>query len=159
MPGNYNLDNTNGAVRTFNRKAEKMVNSILGSLDADYKGMVYVSLTGRNDRTTTIQKPNNSYFYPSASASIIPTAMFKFPDFISFAKLRGSWAKVSTDEILIGDYYRNWYATLPVYETGRRWNGSNASLSLPGTLIQSGIKPNTTLSQEYGAEIRFLKIL
>jgi TonB-linked SusC/RagA family outer membrane protein len=157
VPANYNLDNTIGNVRTTNRRAEKMVNSVLGSLDADYKGMVYLGLTGRNDVTSTIQKPNNSYFYPSASMSVIPTAMFKFPDVVSFAKLRASFAKVSTDDILIGDVYRNWYATLPVYETGPRWNGSNASLNVPGTLIKSDIRPNTTLSQEYGAEFRFLK--
>ncbi len=157
VPANYNLDNTIGNVKTTNRRAEKMVNSVLGSLDADYKGMVYVGLTGRNDVTSTIQKPNNSYFYPSGSMSVIPTAMFKFPEAISFVKLRGSWAKVSTDDILVGDVYRNWYATLPVYETGPRWNGSNASLNLPGTLIKNDIRPNTTLSQEYGAEVRFLK--
>jgi outer membrane receptor protein involved in Fe transport len=83
--------------------------------------------------------------------------MFRLPEFISYAKIRGSWSKVSTDNIEIGDIYRNWYATLPVYETGPRWNGTNASLNLPGTLIQKDIRPNTTLSQEYGTELRFLK--
>ena len=29
--------------------------------------------------------------------------------------------------------------------------------NLPGTLVQPGIKPNTTISQEYGTELRFLK--
>jgi len=157
VPADYNLDNTVGAVRTTNRKAEKMVNSVFGYLDADYKQMVYLGFTGRNDITTSLQKPNNSYFYPSASVGIIPSTMFKLPEFISYAKIRGSWAKVSTDIIDIGDVYRNWYATLPVYETGPRWNGTNASLNLPGTLIQKDIKPNTTLSQEYGTELRFLK--
>ena len=157
VPVNYNLGNTIGAVRSTNFKAEKMVNSYFGYLDADYKNMVFVGVTGRNDYTSTLQKPNNSYFYPSASLGIIPSTIFKLPAFISYAKLRGSWAKVSTDNIEIGDIYRNWYATLPVYETGPRWNGSNASLNLPGTLIKKDLKPNTTLSQEYGAELRFLK--
>ena len=157
VPVDYNLDNTIGALRTTNRRAEKMVNSVFGYLDADYKKMIYLGLTGRNDITSSLQKPNNSYFYPSASLGVIPSSIFKLPAFISFAKIRGSWANVSTDNIEIGDIYRNWYATLPVYETGPRWNGTNASLNLPGTLIQKDIKPNTTLSQEYGTEFRFLK--
>jgi TonB-linked SusC/RagA family outer membrane protein len=159
VPADYNLDNTIGAVKTTNRRAEKMVNSVFGYLDADYKKFIYVGLTGRNDITSTLQKPHNSYFYPSASAGIIPSSIVKMPDFISFVKFRGSWAKVSTDNIELesGNIYRNWYATLPVYETGPRWNGTNASLNLPGTLIKKDIRPNTTLSQEYGAEIRFLK--
>ena len=103
------------------------------------------------------KRPFNSYFYLSGSVGIIPTTMFRLPEFISFAKLRGSWSKVSTDNIQISDIYRNWYATLPVYETGPRWNGTNASLNLPGTLIQKNIQPNTTLSQEYGLELRGLK--
>jgi TonB-linked SusC/RagA family outer membrane protein len=158
VPADYNLDNTVGAVKTTNQKAEKMVNSVFGYLDADYKKMVYLGLTGRNDATSTLQKPHNSYFYPSASLGVIVSSIFKLPEFISFAKLRAAWAKVSTDNVAIGNnIYRNWYATLPVYETGPRWNGTNASLNLPGTLIQPDIKPNTTLSQEYGTELRFLK--
>lgn len=157
VPVNYNLANTVGAVRSTNLRAEKMVNSVFGYLDADYKNMVYLGITGRNDVTSTLQRPNNTYFYPSASLGIIPSTIFRLPGFISYAKVRGSWSKVSTDNIEIGDIYRNWYATLPVYETGPRWNGSNASLNLPGTLIKKDIRPNTTLSQEYGTELRFLK--
>ena len=124
--------------------------------------MVYLSVTGRNDWTTTLQKPNNSYFYPSASLGMIPSSMFKLPEFISFAKLRGSWSRVSTDNITVdpndpNNIYKNWYGTLPVYNTGPRWNGTNGSNNLPGTLVQPGIKPNTTISQEYGTELRFLK--
>ncbi|HUR11066.1 MAG TPA: hypothetical protein VM012_06840, partial [Flavitalea sp.] len=56
--------------------------------------------------------------------------------------------------------YANYYGTLPVYNQGSvnvnniRWNGTSA-LNLPGTFITPGIHPNTTISQEYGTEIRF----
>jgi TonB-linked SusC/RagA family outer membrane protein len=162
VPADYNLDNTIGAVFTSNQRAEKKVNSAFGYLDVDYKQMVYLGLTGRNDWTTSLQKPHNSYFYPSASLGVVVSNMFKLPEFISYAKLRGSWSRVSTDNIIVDpndpfNIYKNWYGTLPVYNTGPRWNGTNASLNLPGTLIQPDIKPNTTLSQEYGTELRFLK--
>ena len=162
VPKDYSFENSIGVVTTVNRLAQRKVNSAFGYLDVDYKKMIYLSLTGRNDWTTTLQKPNNSYFYPSASLGVIPTSMFKLPDVISFAKLRGSWARVSTDNIVVdpndpSNIYKNWYGTLPVYNTGPRWNGTNGSSNLPGTLIQPNIKPNTTISQEYGTELRFLK--
>ena len=162
VPVNYNLDNTIGAVRTTNRRAERKVNSAFGYIDVDYKKMIYLGVTARNDVTSTLQKPNNSYFYPSGSLGIIPSSMFRLPAFVSFAKIRGSWAQVSTDNVIVdpadpNNIYNNWYATLPVYQTGPRWNGTNASLNLPGTLIQRDIRPNTTFSQEYGAELRFLQ--
>ncbi len=161
VPADYNLDNTIRPIRTTNKKADRIVNSVFGYFDADYKKMVFVGVTARNDVTSSLQKPNNSYFYPSVSGGILLTTMFKLPAFINYWKIRGSWAKVSTDNVNIESgadgIYRNWYGTLPVYETGPRWNGTNASLTLPGTLIQSNIKPNTTLSHEYGTEMRFLK--
>ena len=46
------------------------------------------------------------------------------------------------------------YATLPVYVNGVRWNGQSA-LNLPGKLITPDIRPNKTISQEYGTEMRF----
>lgn len=160
VPTLYNLDNTVGPVSASNRRAERKVTSVYGYVDLDYKQMVFVSLTGRKDYTSTLQKPNNAYYYPSASVGIIPTTIFKFPEAVSFFKLRGSWSSVSTDQINLNSgegIYRNWYATLPVYSPGPRWNGSNASLTLPDLLINNNIKPNKTLSSEYGAEVRFLK--
>jgi hypothetical protein len=162
VPTLYNLDNTVGPVVSTDRLAERKINSLFGYFDVDYKQMIFLGGTWRRDYTTTLQKPNNSYAYPSASVGIIPTNMFHFPEFISFVKLRASWASVSTDKIEINDnpdegIYRDWYATLPVFAPGPRWNGNNASLNLPGLLINEGLKPNKTISQEYGAEIRFLK--
>jgi len=162
VPELYNLDNTVGPVVSTNRLAERKINSVFGYVDVDYKQMIFLGGTLRSDYTTTLQKPNNSYVYPSASLGIIPTNMIQFPEFISFVKLRASWAAVTTDKIEINDnpdegIFRDWYATLPVFAPGPRWNGNNASLNLPGLLIKEGLKPNKTVSQEYGAEIRFLK--
>jgi TonB-linked SusC/RagA family outer membrane protein len=162
VPVLYNLDNTVGPVVSANRRAERKINSVFGYIDADYKQMVFLGATARQDYTSTLQKPNNSYFYPSASLGIVPTSMVKFPQFISYLKFRGSWASISTDRIEIQDnpnegIYRDWYATLPVFAPGPRWNGNSASLNLPGLLIKEGLKPNKTVSLEYGAEIRFLK--
>ncbi|MFT3682095.1 MAG: SusC/RagA family TonB-linked outer membrane protein [Ferruginibacter sp.] len=160
-PGLYNLENSLGPVTSKNRLSEKQVNSVFGYADIDYKRMVYFNITGRKDWTTSLQKPNNGYFYPSASVSFIPTAAFKLPEFISFSKFRAAWAKVSDDNIVVdpadNSSFRNWYGTLPVYTSEPRWNGNNPSYSLPDVIITPGLKPNTTISQEYGAEMRFLK--
>ncbi|MEI9947000.1 MAG: SusC/RagA family TonB-linked outer membrane protein [Chitinophagaceae bacterium] len=159
VPTNYNFGNSTNAVITTNEKREKAVKSFFGYVDIDYKRMIYLGVTARNDVTTSLKKPNNTYVYPSVSLGAVVSNMFKMPEFISYVKLRGAFANVSTDVINLGlnNLYRDWYATIPVYATGPRWNSSNTSLVLPGTLIQQDIKPNSTISQEYGAELRFLK--
>ncbi len=148
IPEFYNLSNSIAPVSTTNFLSEKEVKSAYGYADFNYKRMIYLGVTGRNDWTSALQKPFNSFFYPSASAGLIVSEMFKMPAAISYIKLRGAWANVSTDP--------EPYSTLPTYDTGTRWDG-NLSLRLPGSLISPGLKPNQTISQEYGAEVKLLK--
>jgi TonB-linked SusC/RagA family outer membrane protein len=158
VPALYTLSNSIAPVTSVNKLAQRMVNSAFGYADVDYKRMIFLGLTGRNDWTTVLQKPNNSYFYPSASLGVIPSSMVKMPNFISYVKLRGSWSKVSSDAINIyGNLFQDWYGTLPTYQTGPRWNGTNSSLIVPATLVTNGLKPNITVSRELGTELRFLK--
>jgi TonB-linked SusC/RagA family outer membrane protein len=146
IPGHFNLSNSISPVQTFNNLQEKEVSSAYGYADLGYKRMVYLGFTGRNDRTSALQKPYNSFFYPSATAAVVLSEMLPLPKWFSYLKVRGAWANVSTDP---DPYY-----TLPTYSTGTRWAG-NLSLALPGGLIAPDIKPNQTLSQEYGAELKF----
>lgn len=157
VPALYTLTNSISPVTPVNKLAQKMVNSAFGYIDIDYKRMIYIGITGRNDWTSVLQKPNNSYFYPSASIGVIPSSMFTMPKFISYAKLRASWSQISSDAINIyGNLYQDWYATLPTYQTGPRWNGTNSSLIVPNILVTGGLKPNITVSREIGTELRFL---
>jgi len=166
VPNFYNLSNSINTQISLNKLAEKQVTSAYGYADLGYKNMVYASFTARNDWTSTLQKPYNSFFYPSASLSVIGSEIVKLPSIISFFKLRGSWANISSDNVApYGDpydIYTNYYGTLPVYGQGSvnvpniRWNGQSA-LNAPGTLISPNIHPNTTISTELGGELRFLR--
>lgn len=149
VPTFYSLSNSiTQPASSENERIERQVRSLFGYADIGYKEMVYVNFTGRNDWTSTLQKPYNSFFYPSVSLSIIGSQIVQLPDVISYFKLRGAYAKISAD---VDPYY-----TLATYSIGTPWNGGS-SLNLPGTLIPSNIRPKTTISQEYGTELRFLK--
>jgi TonB-linked SusC/RagA family outer membrane protein len=121
--------------------------SVYGYADFDYKKMLFLSLTGRMDQSSTLPKQNNSYFYPSVSVSALVSEMVQLPAFVSFAKLRASYAKVGTDLGL--------YSLSPVYSTGVRWNG-NPSLYYGGTLYDPEILPEFNKALEFGADLRFL---
>lgn len=131
-----------------NARYEKQTTSAFGYVDLGYKNMAYLNFSARNDWTSTLQKPYNSFFYPSVSLSVIASEILPMPQFISFFKLRSSYAKISSE---VDPYY-----TIPVYTSGTSWSGTS-SLNLPGTIITPDIRPRTTISQEYGAELRFLQ--
>ncbi|HBU76698.1 MAG TPA: SusC/RagA family TonB-linked outer membrane protein, partial [Muricauda sp.] len=61
-------------------------------LDAtlSYKDLLYLNVVGRNDWSSTLERENNSLFYPGASLSFIPTTAFPAlqGDVLNYAKLR-----------------------------------------------------------------------
>lgn len=148
VPLTYNLGNSRDPVTSTNSLSEREVRSVYGYTDLAFKRMIYLNVSVRNDWTSTLQKPFNSFFYPSASLGLIVSEMLKMPAFISFTKLRAAYADVSSDA--------SPYLTLPIYSRGIRWNGT-PSLSLPGSIYDQAIKPNRTLSREGGLEMKFFK--
>lgn len=96
---NFVLDNfyalSNLSTLTYSYPYGKTkTNSVYAAADFDCKNIVFLNVTGRQDWFSTLSKENNTVFYPSVGTSIIVSDIVKMPDFISFAKLRSSWAQV-----------------------------------------------------------------
>jgi TonB-linked SusC/RagA family outer membrane protein len=60
----------------LNRTTEEQRMGVYTNLTFDYKDYLFLNLAGRNDWTSTLEKANNTIFYPSVSASFIPTEAF-----------------------------------------------------------------------------------
>ena len=70
-PGLYSVGNGVDGYQIDDYESHKQVNSILGSMSFGYQRTFYLDITGRNDISSTLPDENNSYFYPSATASYI----------------------------------------------------------------------------------------
>lgn len=60
-----------------------------------YKEFAYVTLGGRNSWTSTLEAPNRSLFYPSASVSFIPTSAIKSlkgNKYVNYLKIRTGYS-------------------------------------------------------------------
>jgi hypothetical protein len=69
--------------------------AIFANMEIGWKSLVYMTLTGRNDWSSTLSgMPQKSFFYPSIGLSGIISDIVSLPKFISFLKVRGSWADV-----------------------------------------------------------------
>ncbi len=77
--------------------SEKRLVGVYGELRAAYKNITYLTVTGRNDWSSTLPKDNRSYFYPSVSGSLVFTELLPKNDVLSFGKIRASWAEVGKD--------------------------------------------------------------
>ncbi|MGY0425449.1 MAG: SusC/RagA family TonB-linked outer membrane protein [Polaribacter sp.] len=152
MPGFYNLSNNAGSsILASNYQEKQGINSIYGYIDLNFYDIYYLTLTGRNDVVSTLKAGNNSYFYPSISGSIILSKLIQMPDFISFAKLRGSWAQVSDGKINADPY-----GYISGYQQGTIWNG-HSSVNSDDTYISEQITPESTANWEIGTNIKLFK--
>jgi TonB-linked SusC/RagA family outer membrane protein len=130
---------------TSNYGPDKIINSVYAFVNLGYKNRLYLDITGRNDRSSTLPKGNNSYFYPSVSLSGIVTEMLNLPRFVSFWKVRASYAGVGNDTgpgQLQPDYY---------FTEG---TGGVAGISEGGVKREYNLKPELASSFEVGTDLR-----
>lgn len=145
IPGLYNINNGGpGSVAYTNFLSEKKVNSLFGQASIGYKRMVYLDLTARNDWSSTLPKDNRSYFYPSASLSMIVSDMINMPAWISFAKLRAGYAQVGSD---VDPYQLQRY-----YNFDEDW-GDAKRASISKVAKNAQLKPEIATSKEIGIDL------
>lgn len=100
IPDFFNL--TNGKDQSIvNKTFRHQINSLYATASLSYDNTLYLDLSARNDWSSTLNKDNRSYFYPSANASWLITESLKKWNanlaFLDYAKLRASWARVGND--------------------------------------------------------------
>ena len=146
--GLYSFNNIIKANQYFKESTvRKRMVGLYGEFRASYKNLVYLTVTGRNDWSSTLPVNNRSYFYPSVSGSFVFTELLPKNNVLSFGKIRGSWARVGKD----ADAYSLGYYMWPVatlnggkYGMGNSWTGGSV-----------GLKPEIQDSYELGLEMRF----
>jgi TonB-linked SusC/RagA family outer membrane protein len=142
-PGLYTVNNGADGYEVGDVSSSKTVNSVLASTSFGYKRKFYVDLTGRNDWSSTLPEENNSYFYPSATASYILSEDLDVEG-ISFAKVRLGWAQVGNDT----DPYR----TATTYAVNSNF-GNSGSATVPNSQNNPNLRPEKTSSWEAGLEL------
>ncbi|APU68129.1 SusC/RagA family TonB-linked outer membrane protein [Christiangramia flava] len=145
LPSRTFLSNTNIQTSTHTPLGIKKINSLYGQFSFAYDDFLYLDLTARNDWSSTLSADNRSYFYPSASLSMLVN-QFIDPDknFLNMLKLRGSWAEVGNDT----DVYQL-YQTFSVPTQG--YLGLTV-LNGPSVRLNPDLKPESVQSTEFGVE-------
>jgi TonB-dependent SusC/RagA subfamily outer membrane receptor len=110
--GFNNVANATNFVPTNERFQSSLI-GVYANVDLSYKGWANLTVTGRNDWSSTFRAGNRSYFYPSVSGSLVLSdALPSLVDnkILSFAKIKSSWARVGRVASL---YATDTYYTMP----------------------------------------------
>ncbi len=152
QPGIFSLNNAASPLEVFQFESKKRINSLYSIAKLGYKDYLFVDITGRNDWSSALATPfsvdGTSFFYPSISSSFILSNYTELPSTISFAKLRASVAQVGNDT--------NPYQTSGAFISQTPFNGQ-PTFSNQNFIPNANLKPETTTSYEFGADLRFFK--
>jgi TonB-linked SusC/RagA family outer membrane protein len=144
-PNFVSINNTNS--RTSRQTiAQRRLVSGFASITGSFRDYLYVTVTGRNDWTSTIPKERNSFFYPSISSSFIFSDAFPAIGRHMTGKLRAAYAEVGKDA--------RPYAYRPSLEfKTTSFGGYGYGFTGPNL----GLKPEFARSYEIGTELSFLQ--
>lgn len=145
-PNFVSINNTDIATR-FARTtiAQRRLVSAFGQAQLGYDNWAFVTVTGRNDWTSTIPIERNSFFYPSVQSSVILSDAVPAIGKFMTAKLRASYAEVGRDA--------RPYAYRPFLES-KTTTGGGYGYGFTGPNL--GLKPEFAVSREGGFELTFL---
>lgn len=100
-PSIYTLANARSGVLVESQKTETGINSLFGLMNFSYRNSIFLDFTYRNDWNSTLVNPDRgldgseySFGYPSVALSAVISDLVDMPYFLTFFKLRGSYAEV-----------------------------------------------------------------
>jgi len=182
VPNLYVMSNSKDAPLSYTWNSRMQVYSAFYSIDLSLSKYATLSHTGRVDQLSTLADGNNTFYYPSVSLSSALKDYINLPSFISFAKLRASFADVkggltqstipsaftaitgtSTNGGLLGygsDLYGSYdgpsYANQNAYSFQSYYNGT-PSVGYSNTIANASLKPFNRTSYEGGMDLKFAK--
>ncbi|WP_418176599.1 SusC/RagA family TonB-linked outer membrane protein [Alistipes finegoldii] len=141
----FTLNNIIKEYRTLeqNRKHSMLTVSAFANLELGWRSMLYLTATARNDWASSQSGTEQlSFFYPSVGLSAVVTEMVKLPRWISFLKLRGSYAEVGSP--------------LPQYLSSAtyQFNSSTGYYETYTRFVPDKLYPEMTRSWEVGMDLR-----
>ncbi len=128
---------------------QRQVNSLYGMAEFGYNDYLFLTATARNDWFSTLNPESNSYLYPALSASFVFSDALATPAWLSFGKLRASFATVGGDT----DPYQ---LDLTYGLQGNSHLGQPRGGVTQTTIPLNSLKPSETTEYEGGFDVRVL---
>jgi TonB-linked SusC/RagA family outer membrane protein len=146
IPSVFTVQNIKNTSLAFsNYRYERAINSIYALANLGWRDMIYLDLTARNDWASTLPSENSSYFYPSASLSLMISNILDLGSEVNLLKVRGGIAQAGNDT--------SPYNLLNNYYDAGQW-GDAIRLGKPGNLKTPTLKPEEATSYEIGLDFK-----
>jgi TonB-linked SusC/RagA family outer membrane protein len=163
------IDNTNDVTPNGGSYSRRRLFGGYADVSLGYKNWAFLTMTGRNDWTSTLPVENRSFFYPAANVSVmLNEALDLSANVVNSLKIRGGWATVGNDTdpyLLSTVYIVNDFDNVSGNVAGRPFTPSGGPSSgatiptagLSAVIADPNLKPERTTEIEGGFDVRFWK--
>jgi len=151
VEGWYDMNSSIGTATSTSKREETIKDAVFGTLSGSYKNYLFIEGTIRRDRTSTMNPNNNAFTYPSVNSSFVLSDAVQLPEFISYAKMRGSWG-------IVGNYPDRYRANVAYNQTTLGNQGTVSPVLITNsqdTYGNESIKPEMKNEYEFGFETKF----
>ncbi|MEP6991829.1 MAG: SusC/RagA family TonB-linked outer membrane protein [bacterium] len=143
-PNFVSVNNTSNRFSRTTTTKRRLV-GLYGQASLDFEHYLYLNVTGRNDWTSTIPRPNNSFFYPGVNASFVFSDAFPSLQRFMTGRVRAAYADAGRDAPPYADRPSLQYKSTSYGGYGYDFWGPNPNL-----------KPEFKKEYEFGTELSFL---
>jgi TonB-linked SusC/RagA family outer membrane protein len=153
LPNYYELSNSASTPIISQSDYLSRVIGIYGQAELGYNNRFFLTITGRNDSSSTLPQDNNSYFYPSfALAAVV------IDNNDIFLKGRASWARIGNDTNLYSVFSTAGQASNDAYYGSITYPfGGVNGYEIFGRIENQELRPEITDEIELGFESRFFQ--
>lgn len=128
---------------------KRRILGVFADVTLGWKDVAFLTVTGRNDWSSTLPRDNRSYFYPSISGSFVFSDAFNIQSSVfDFGKVRASWAKVGRDA--------DPYSLQNIFQVNPNFLGIPTA-TRDQTFNNPDLKPEFTEEVEVGTQLSFLQ--
>jgi len=142
----FSMNASNGATRGRASRSSLIKDGLFGVIGMEFNDYLFIEGSLRQERTSTLAKGSNIFYYPSLSGALELSKALSLPDFINYSKLRTSFGIVGNPPIA--------YAANVVYDA--RSVAGTPTLVLPDTYGNDKLKNETKREFEVGLENNFM---
>ncbi len=151
----------NAEVKTpGNTYRQRRLVGVFGEAGVSYKDLAYLTITGRNDWSSTMPPNHKSYFYPSISGSFIFSELIPQNNILSFGKLRANFAMVGSDTdpyalTLTYSAVNSYFLQYLGATAGTFPHGDLLGYTVTGTYPSPNLEPQMKSEFEVGVDLGF----
>lgn len=160
IPDYYNLSNASDLYSSQSTTRQRNA-ALFGQIELQYQSLLFLTLTGRNEWSSTYGPNTNSAFFPSASLAFVFSELMNTGDIFSFGKLRLAYAQAGIEP---QPYSSGTYFIPPLYTDGFTDGYSFPYLGQSGfgysqlnILGNPDLSPELQTGMEVGLELQFWK--